>query len=191
MNCRLLVGALLGGLLSLTACSSLDGTNDNGYISGDGTVVQFDVEDRGDPVEGVSGTTLDGDEFDLESTRGTVTVVNVWWSGCGPCNAEMPLLVEAEQELGDTAEFVGINTRDPSVESARSFQEARGVDYPSIFAQDGKALLPFGSKAQTMPSTVVLDREGRIAALVPGAIPSQLTLVQVVEAIAAEGSTDG
>jgi len=186
MTRRLLSAALAGGLLLMTAACSSDGTNDGGYISGDSNVVQFAADDRGDPIDGVGGKTLDGGEIDLADSRGKPVVVNVWWSGCGPCNVEMPMLTEAHAELGDQVDFVGINTRDTSIETARGFEQAKGVDYPSIYAADGKALLPFGNKARSMPTTLVLDREGRVAALIPGQVPGKVTLIDVVEDVLAE-----
>ncbi|HTW14274.1 MAG TPA: TlpA disulfide reductase family protein [Nocardioides sp.] len=187
MTRRLLSAALAGALLLLTTSCDGGGTNDGGYISGDSNVVQYAADKRGDPVEGVSGTTLDGGELDLADSRGKPVVVNVWWSGCGPCNIEMPMLTEAHAELGDQVDFVGINTRDTSIETARSFEQAKGVDYPSIYAADGKALLPFGSRAvRAMPTTLVLDREGRVAALIPGQVPGKVTLIDVVEDVLAE-----
>lgn len=187
MRRRVLAAALAGGLLLVTSACETGGTNSGGYIEGDSGVVQYAVDDRSGPVEGVSGETLDGGTLDLEDSRGKVVVVNVWWSGCGPCNVEMPMLTEAHAELGDQVDFVGINTRDTSVETARGFEQAKGVDYPSIYAADGKALLPFGSGAlRSMPTTMVLDREGRLAALIPGQIPGKVTLVDVVEDVLAE-----
>ena len=124
-----------------------------------------------------------------------MVVVNVWWSLCPPCREEMPDLVEASRELAGSAEFVGINIRDNAVESARLFDEQFEVPYPSIFDPTGEALLAFSGTLtpRTIPSTVVLDRRGRIAATVIGPIPSKGTFTDLVREVAGErdGSTDG
>ncbi len=186
---RALWGALLACLLvPLTACTSLSGTNDGGYITGDGQVRQFAPEDRADPVE-LAGETLEGEPLDLADRRGDVVVVNAWWSGCPPCRTEMPMLVEAEQQLADQGvSFVGVNIRDNSTANGLAFQREFKVDYPSIYAVDGQALLAFShvTNLRTIPTTLVLDRQGRVAAVVSGAVPSKLTLTEVVEEIAAE-----
>ncbi|MDN4163734.1 TlpA disulfide reductase family protein, partial [Nocardioides abyssi] len=92
-----------------------------------------EVGDREGPIE-LSGETVDGDTYDLADQRGKVVVVNVWWSGCGPCIKEMPMLTEADAETGDDVAFVGINIRDNSAADAQVFEDRLGVDYPSIYA---------------------------------------------------------
>jgi thiol-disulfide isomerase/thioredoxin len=142
-------------------------------------------EERGEPIE-LEGEDLDGEPLSLAGLRGQVVVVNVWWSACPPCRTEMPDLVGAAEETGDTATFVGINIRDSSVEQAQSFVRSFDVPYPSFFDPSGEALLPFAGtlSPRSIPSTVVLDREGRVAAAVIGALPSQQTLVDLVDEVA-------
>ncbi len=158
-------------------------------MPGRGNVTEVAPADREDPVE-VSGETVDGGDLDLADLQGQVVVVNVWWSQCGPCIKEMPMLVAAEDELpaGDS-EFVGINIRDLAPENAAAFERDRGVDYPSIYDPGSATLDEFGRyRPSSMPSTVVLDREGRVAALISGAVPSRSTLVTLVEDVLAEDS---
>ncbi|WP_121253242.1 TlpA disulfide reductase family protein [Nocardioides ferulae] len=187
---RLLAGLLLGGLL-LSGCGDNEGTNDGGYISGDGSFVQYAEDDRSEPVE-LAGETLQGDALDVADLRGAPVVVNVWWSLCGPCRVEMPMLVEAAAELEGEAAFIGVNIRDASPENGLSFERSMGVDYPTIYDPSGEALLAFAGKVnpRTIPTTIVLDPEGRIAAVVNGPIPSKRTLVGLVED-AAEGASGG
>lgn len=165
----------------------MEGTGDKGYISGDGRIVQVAEADRGDPIE-LTGESLEGEPLSLADLRGQATVVNVWWSGCAPCRTEMPKLVDAARDTEGTATFVGIDIRDSSPEQAQSFVRHFEVPYPSFFSPDGKALLAFAGtlSPNTIPSTVVLDAEGRIAAAVIGEIPSTLTLTDLVEEVAAE-----
>ena len=172
----------LACLLALAGCSSLSGTGDKGYISGEGVPTEVEAVDRGEPVE-MTGTDLDGNEVDLADLRGKPVVVNVWASWCPPCIAEQPDLNEAATELGDDVQFVGLNIRDASREDALAFARKLEVDYPSIYSSNGSALLSFAGTLgpRSIPSTVVLDAEGRIAASVQGRIPSVLTLVDLVE----------
>lgn len=181
-----LVVALLGLLLSATGCSSLQGTGDKGYISGNGQITLIDAADRGEPVE-LEGTTLDGDPLSLADLRGQVAVVNVWGAWCADCRAEMPDLVAAAEQAPD-ASFVGINVRDPSVDPAQAFVRRFEVPYPSFYDPDGEALLAFSGtlSPRAIPSTLVLDQEGRIAASILGPIPSTRTLVDLVADVAGE-----
>ncbi|NYI99526.1 thiol-disulfide isomerase/thioredoxin [Nocardioides thalensis] len=186
----MLVGALLLG--ALTGCSDVSGTGDLDYVPGDGRVIEVDAADREDPVE-ISGETVQGDHLDLADLRGQVVVVNMWWSNCGPCIKEMPMLVEAESELPQKdTEFVGINIRDLSTATAEAFERSRGVDYPSIYDPGSETLARFGSyEPYSPPATLVLDREGRVAALINGPVPSKTTLTALVEELVAEESADG
>lgn len=158
-------------------------------MPGEGNVTEVEATDRGDPVT-LEGETVDGGTVDLADYRGQVVVVNVWWSGCGPCRAEMPLLVEAADELpADETEFVGINIRDLAPETAAAFERDRGVDYPSIYDPGSVTLAHFGRyRPASMPSTAILDREGRVAALISGEISSKTTLVTLVEDLLGEDS---
>jgi thiol-disulfide isomerase/thioredoxin len=165
------------------------GTGDLDYVAGEGQVVQVAPAEREQPVE-VSGETVQGEPLDLADLRGEVVVVNVWWSGCAPCIKEMPMLVQAEEELDpDLVEFVGINIRDASADNAAAFERQVGVDYPSLYDPGSEALLAFGSyQPLATPSTVLLDRDGRVAALITGEVPSKGTLTELVEEIGAEES---
>jgi thiol-disulfide isomerase/thioredoxin len=183
---RALVAAVLACLV-LAGCSGLSGTGDKGYITGDGQVAFLAPEDRGDPVE-LTGEDLDGEPLSLADLRGQVAVVNVWGAWCVQCRTEMPDLLEAVAETEGTASYVGINIRDSSQQTAKAFVRTYEMPYPSFYSPDGKALLPFSETAvaRATPSTVVLDAEGRVAASIIGVLPSALTLVDLVEDVAAE-----
>lgn len=177
-----LLALVLPALLLLGACGgALSGTGDLDYVPGRGSVVEVAPAERGDPVE-LSGQSLEGEAVDVAASRGQVSVINVWWSGCAPCRAEMPMLVDVSEEQDDVA-FLGINTRNPDRGTAMAFQREFDVTFPSIYDNTGAPLLAFGGRyaPQGMPSTVVLDEEGRVAALITGPIPSRLTLEQVID----------
>jgi thiol-disulfide isomerase/thioredoxin len=175
-------------VLLLAGCTDVSGTEGKGYISGDGQVTVVDPAAREEPVE-MTGEDLTGEPVSLADLRGRPVVVNVWWSLCPPCRTEMPDLVEASEELDGEAYFLGINVRDNAVEQARLFEERFDVPYPSVYDPTGQALLAFSGllSPRTIPSTVVLDDRGRVAASVVGPLPSKQTLLDLVT----EASGDG
>jgi len=184
----LLVAALVVTAAVASACTEANGTEGKDYVAGDGVVIEISPEDRGKPVD-ISGETLTGDHLDLADRRGSVVVVNVWWSGCAPCRKEAPMLVDASDELAGNGTIVGIDVRDASKDNALAFERGFGVPYPSIYDPGSQQLLnipsPFNPRA--IPSTVVLDQQGRVAALVLGELPSKLTLTELVDTVASEG----
>jgi thiol-disulfide isomerase/thioredoxin len=181
------LSALVG--LMLAGCTGVDGTGDKGYISGDGQISLVEEADRGEPIE-LEGTTLDDEPLSLADLRGEVVVVNVWWSQCPPCRTEMPLLVEAAERTEGEASFVGLNVRDTAPEPGRSFLRTFDPPYPSLFDPTGEGIIAFAGvlSPRSIPSTVVLDAQGRVAATVIGPVPSTTTLTDLVEEVAAGSS---
>jgi thiol-disulfide isomerase/thioredoxin len=173
-------------MLLATGCSNGAGTGDKGFVSGDGDVTVLPVSDRKKPGL-VSGETLDGDDLSLASFAGKVVVVNVWGSWCPPCRAEAGDLGAAARELAPLGvQFVGLDTRDSSKHNGLSFERRYDVPYPSIYDPDGRNLLAFRGTLlpNRIPSTVVIDRDGRVAASILGSIPSKTTLVDLVRDVA-------
>jgi thiol-disulfide isomerase/thioredoxin len=175
-------------LLAATGCTSLQGTGDKGFVSGDRSVHEVAAADRGQPIE-LTGQDLDGQPLSLASFRGKPTVVNVWGSWCTSCRAEAPYLVAAHQQLGGTAHFVGIDVRDGGRAQAKAYGSHFGATWPSYYSEGGEALLKFPGvlTPNTIPATVVLDAQGRVAASVVGEVPSALTLVELVQDAARHG----
>ncbi|MFD6056190.1 TlpA family protein disulfide reductase [Agromyces sp. NPDC060279] len=160
------------------------------YIAGDGTISEFDEASRGEPVS-FSGPTVDGGSFDSADTAGDVTVVNFWYAGCAPCRAEAPILQDVFEEY-DSGEgevsFVGVNVRDQAG-TASSFERDYGVHYPSILDVDsGDAQLAFAGDVPpaAVPTTLVLDREGRVAARVLGQLQDASILRGLVDKLLEE-----
>ena len=186
----LLAAAALPLLLAATACSTTPGASsavpDKGYVSGDGSVRVVAAGSRTGPIS-LSGTTIDGKPLDLASYRGKVVVVNVWGSWCDPCQREATALQGAwAARQAKPVQFVGIDIRDQPA-AARAFQRKKGITYPSLDGSDGSALLAFhGSLSPSaIPSTIVLDRQGRVAARVLGTV-TQATLTGLVDDALAE-----
>lgn len=205
---RLVLGrygsALLGAAL-LSGCGAaapgiagvpgLRESASSSYVSGDASIQVLAAEDRGAPVVGLSGPTLAGEDLDTTAFRGDVVVLNVWGSWCAPCHEEAPELVaaqeelQASEELGTAVRFVGINIRDRSREAALAFEEQYGVTWPSLYDPGSLLLLPLADDIppNAVPTTLVLDEEGRVSARMVGAVDAA-TLVGVVEQVVGVGS---
>jgi thiol-disulfide isomerase/thioredoxin len=177
-----LVAVLLAG------CSGGSGGSDvagQGFVSGGGTITTVTAGDRGKPVR-FAGTTLDGKPFDLRDHRGEVVVVNVWWSGCAPCIAEAPGLQKVWADTADKGvQFIGVNTQDNTA-AARAHEKRFGVTYPSVDDDGGRIQLSLrGTLPPTaIPSTLVLDRQGRVSARVIGLVRAATLRALVSDALA-------
>ena len=141
-----------------------------GYVSGDGVIEQIAIADR-QVLPAVTGGLLDGGSYDSRQHSGEVVVYNVWGSWCAPCREEAPVLRRVWNETREHGvQFVGINVRDND-SAARAFERRYKITYPSITTADsGPALLAFGSNlpASAVPSTIIVDRSGRVAARIIG-----------------------
>jgi thiol-disulfide isomerase/thioredoxin len=188
--------AMLTLSLGVSACSSDAGSiaaqarsgDGKGFVSGDGTIERLGLDQRLTPLT-LSGTTLQGTPWKVADAADKVLVLNVWGSWCGPCVAEMPHLQQVWSQLstaGRPVQFLGINYRD-GAETARAFLRANKVTYPSLEDDGGRTLLALRGKANTTPTTLVLDRRGRIAARVSGPV-SAATLPGLVKDVLGESS---
>ena len=159
-----------------------------GFISGDGTVSEFAADERGEPVV-FDGTTVEGEQFDSAELAGEVTVVNFWYAGCAPCRVEAPLLQRVFEEYeGEGATFVGVNVRDQAA-TAASFEDDFGITYPSIVdVNDGEAQFAFAGDVPpaAVPTTIVLDKQGRVAARILGQLTDASILDTIVGDLVAE-----
>jgi thiol-disulfide isomerase/thioredoxin len=134
----------------------------------------------------VAGELLEGGPYDLAAHKGEVVVINFWGSWCGPCRAEIKELAAVyEATKADKVSFVGIATRDER-EKALGFIAAEKPPYPSLFDTDGALALRFEVGPNSVPSTLVIDRDGRIAAAFRVPV-YQDDLEPVVRRIASEG----
>lgn len=184
---RLLLAMLAAAALLVSGCSPDDdggvagGTT--GFVGGDGTVTIVPAEQRSEaPV--LEGETLTGEPLSTADFLGKPLVINVWGSWCAPCRAEAPELVAAQAEFGDEVAFLGINTRDTPA-AAQAFERSFGVTWPSLSDPDGMLLLEFAQlPPKAIPSTLVLDEQGRVSARVLGEV-SASTLRGIVEDVTA------
>lgn len=156
--------------------------DEKGYIAGDQRIIEIPVAERGEPVV-FEGTTETGDRVASGDFAGEVLVVNFWYAACGPCRVEAAELEDAYQSFaGDAVSFLGVNTQD-SASVATAFAETYGVTYPSaLAAQDGALKLAFAQATPltATPVTLVLDKEGRVAARIIGELPDASILEALV-----------
>lgn len=185
----LVVATVLLVALVTGACNDVEGTDGKSWIDGKGSIEAVKAVDRGSPVD-VSGEDLEGNPLDLADYRGKVVVLNVYASWCGPCRTEMPTVVQLA-DAADPAQvaFLGVNIRD-NVSAARAFGREYGITFPSF--DDRSSAVPLALSGRlgpySLPSTVVLDREGRLAALVLGEVPGARTMQEVIDDVVAEGA---
>ena len=133
----------------------------------------------------IMGTTLTGASFDSATLNGRVIVYNVWGSWCAPCRKEAPALAAASKATASVATFVGINTRDTGTAQALALVREAGIEFESVFDPDGRLLLKFDSlPPSAIPTTIVVDAQGRVAARILGET-TQSTLTGIVEDTAA------
>lgn len=174
-----------GGLL-LTGCGAA-GTGDKGYVDGNGIITRLAPAERMQVHGDVSGKTLQGQAWSLRQQRGKIVVLNVWGTWCPPCRKEAPVLSEAARRLAaEGVVFIGINTRDSSTAQGLAFERNFKVAYPSIFDPDGRNLLAFRGTLppNAIPSTLVIDQQGKVAASILGEVTRASTLVGLVEDVA-------
>jgi len=184
-------GSVPALLLLLSACSAT-GTvaptsGDAGFVGGAGAVTIIPPGKRGAPVS-LSGPLVGGGDYDVSAHRGTVFLLNVWGSWCAPCRREAPELEKAWNDVPhDGVQFLGINTRDDADASAVAFERRFDVTYPSLRDPDGHLQLTFRSTLppRAIPSTLILDKQGRVAARILGG-SDQRTFTQLVQQIRAE-----
>ena len=173
---RALIGLVIAGSVLLTACSGDDplaaqagNSGGKNYIAGDGSVMELSIDERDETVE-FTGQTFDGETISNASLDGPA-LVNFWYASCAPCRVEAPDLAELSDEYADEVTFVGVNVRD-AADTAAAFERTFNIDYPSLEGRDGKVLLDFADYVppQAVPTTLILDDDGRVAARVLGAV---------------------
>ncbi|WP_149182370.1 TlpA disulfide reductase family protein [Streptomyces sp. TRM49041] len=190
----LLTAGAMAAALALTACGGeTKGTSGGGgntnFVTNTGGITTIAKGERPAP-DTLAGDTLDGGKLDVADLKGKVVVLNVWGSWCTPCRAEAPHFAKVAEDLKPKGvEFVGINTRDPQKTKAIRFEEEFGIPYPSLYDSYGKLILNGFPKGivhpQAIPSTIVLDRDGNIAARSLKAV-SEKELRSMIDPVLAE-----
>ena len=194
-----LLAGLAAGALLLSGCSAdpladqyREGSN-KGFIAGDGSVTEIALADRGEAIE-FSGVTETGETMASADTQGEVLVVNFWYASCAPCRAEAADLQSINAKFENAgARFLGVNVRDQAP-NAIAFNETYSVTYPSVLDVDTGAMqLAFSGSIppNAVPTTLVLDAEGRVAARILGQVTSPSILETLIrDTIAESGTTE-
>lgn len=192
---RALSGAAVCGVLGaglLSACAGAPAgqaqTESNGsrYVAGNGAAQIIEVSERkaAPPVE---GATLEGGRLRLADLKGKVVVINFWASWCAPCRAEAPALQKIYGEnKAQGVEFIGVDMREASENAGRAFVRTYKIEYPNLFDKDGRVTLGFREiPPSAVPSTLIIDRQGRVAVRIIGAT-TYSKLTPLVTRLAAE-----
>lgn len=187
------VGAALAATVLLAGCTTdpLAGQyasgSGQGYISGDGAYTEISPSARQSAVT-FSGLDDAGATVTNASFAGKVYVVNFWYAACPPCRAEAPDLVAVSAKY-PAVPFLGVNISD-SADVVRTFAAKFGIPYPSIIDADTASVqLAFAGAVapNAVPTTLVIDRHGRVAARISGLLKDQSILAGMIDRVVAEG----
>jgi thiol-disulfide isomerase/thioredoxin len=179
----------LASTLAFGGCANNDslaqqlGAEDN-FISGDGALVEVAPDNREKPIE-FAAVANDGSTVSTGDLRGSVVVVNFWYASCPPCRIEAPELAEYARTEPGGVRFLGVNTYDGEA-AAKSFEETFDVPYPSILdVSTGAVRLAFAGSLppNAVPVTIILDREGRVAARMSGYFSDINILISMVDKV--------
>ena len=176
--------AFLGGCTSTEPLADASGN----YTSADGAVVEITKDNRTDPIDFTATDTTDGSTISSAMLRGHVTVVNFWYASCPPCRAEADDLASIAGEYADRARFIGVNVYDQSA-VATAFEDTFDIPYPSVLDVDtGVVRLAFANDfgPNAVPTTIVLDPDGRVAGRISGRIADPSILTGMIDGVLEE-----
>lgn len=182
------VGLALSGCASDPLAEQYRSGSSQNYIAGDGRITEFTAAKRGPAVE-FTGELEDGSTVTSRNYAGKVLVVNFWYAGCPPCRAEAPDLEKIHTEFApQEVDFLGVNVRDQAA-TAEAFERTFGITYPTtIDVNTGTMQLAFSGVVapNAVPTTLVLDQQGRISARILGRIPDASVLRTLIASVLAE-----
>jgi thiol-disulfide isomerase/thioredoxin len=167
---RIAIAVAAALLLLVAGCSTTkdavdEGTNFEFVAPGGQTTILYDPPSSRGRAPAISGPSLlhDGQTVGVDAYRGKVVLVNIWGSWCGPCRVEAPELQSLQEQTG--AAVLGIDVRDDQ-SAATDFVRDRNITFDSIFDPPGRTLAALsGYPRNTVPSTIVIDPQGRVAAV--------------------------
>ncbi|MPZ84145.1 MAG: redoxin domain-containing protein [Actinophytocola sp.] len=184
---------LVALLLVLAGCSTgtdavEDGTEFQFVSPGGKAELTYDGDDR-QPVPPMSGEDLmsEGEQIAVSDFEDEVVVLNLWGAWCPPCRVEAPELEKVYEEKKSAGVVVlGINVRDYDRTAPQDFVRDTGLTYPSIWDPPGRSLLNLkGYPRSVVPSTIVLDKRHRVAAVFLRDVLAE-DLVPVIDRLLAE-----
>ncbi len=182
-----LVALLLAGCTGGTDAVDLNNGGQFRFVEATPSGELISADERGTAPE-FGGTLLDGAEFVATDLDGDVAVINFWGSWCGPCRLEAPeLRAVHEATRASGVEFLGVDVKDQR-DLAIAFEDRFGIAYPSIFDPRGEVALRFqNTPVNAIPSTIVIDRAGRVASVFPRPLREE-DLLPVVTTLAEEAA---
>lgn len=140
-------------------------------------------------------TDVSGQERSLESLRGKVVLIDLWGTWCPPCRAEIPAFIRLQEELGPQGlQVLGINfergqSHEENVKIVTDFAAEQQMNYPCILGDGGT--LQQVPNLRGFPTTIFIDRSGKVRLMVVGARPYEYLAAVVGELLAEAGPTDG
>ncbi len=189
---RVLAAALVAAIAVLPGCTTGSDAVDvsNGgefrFVAGTPGGEVIAESDRAS-APAFTGVLLDGVEFDSSSLSGEIVVINFWGSWCAPCRLETPEFQRVYEEVSDQGvSFLGINVKDDR-QLAQAFLDDKGITFPSLFDPRGEVALAFRDfPANAIPSTIVIDQDGRVAAVYVSVVDGA-ELRRVLDLLVAQG----
>ncbi|TYP89635.1 TlpA family protein disulfide reductase [Blastococcus xanthinilyticus] len=184
----LLAGALLTGCSTGSDAVDVNNGGEFRYVAGTPRGEVIPPEERASAPE-FSGNLLDGEPFSSTALDGDVSVINFWGSWCPPCRVETPEFQEVYADVRDQGvQFLGINVKETDEQFAQAFVDNFGIEFPSLHDPRGEVALAFRDyPANAIPSTIMLDRQGRVAAVYTAEV-SQEDLRATLDLLLAEGA---
>lgn len=164
---------LLAAVLAVAGCSTgtdavATGTEFDFVSPGGQTDITYEGDDR-QRIPELQGESLmtEGEQLTLSSYADKVVVLNIWGAWCPPCRKEAPQLQKVQESFEDKGvQVLGINVRDDQRSAPQDFMRDTGLTYPSLYDPPGRSLLALkGYPRAVVPSTIVLDRDHRVAAV--------------------------
>lgn len=164
---RLTASVVAALLLSACGQGTVEG-DQTGFVSADGSAVLRDVGQRGEPLT-LEAELLDGSKWNLADLRGQVVLINAWGPWCAPCRVELPILQKLNDDFAQQGlTVVGFATR-TNATAVSAFTESTGITYPQVADYDSAVMARIGGvPSATIPSTLLIDRTGRVAGWVLG-----------------------
>ncbi|MEJ7770321.1 MAG: TlpA disulfide reductase family protein [Geodermatophilaceae bacterium] len=178
----LAAAALVAGCATGSEAVDVSNGGEFRFVAGTPNGEVIDADARAAAPE-FTGVLLDGSDFESSSLSDDIVVINFWGSWCAPCRLEMPEFQRVyEQMSSDGVSFLGVNVRDDR-QLAQAFLDDKGISYPSVFDPRGEVSLIFRDfPANAIPSTIILDRDGGVAAVYVAAV-AETELRQVLETL--------